>query len=271
MSHPIPINALRTWAVVPVIFLMAAPVALAQGEAGPEASTELTEAELPRHRLDSSFAFLDTLDLNSLHLIFAYTYSLTPHANLSVVLPFVDGDAETPADYGPGDLGIAFSFAPYSEIAPNPWVPKTVGTGLAAIFPTGNTDKNRGQGIFVLNPFVGGVWPLSDRLFATPQLGYSHSLNKTEAGVLVRIGSASIGLTFVSFSGFWIAPLVEFARDFHTNKNFVNFDITMGKMFSSGLGVSVTYLDYELRDVFTGAGLRRTGDREIAFQLHVTF
>jgi hypothetical protein len=266
----------RTLTALLLSLQLGVPAALAQtapdpGGDGPKVPDGSPAASAPRHRLDSSLSFLDTVDLDSLHLEIAYTYSLTPNANLSLTLPLVDGDVDKRGGYGIGDLGLSVSFTPFTAIAANPWVPKTVGTGLAAVLPTGNPDKNRGQGVFVLGPFVGGVFFLSDRFFVTPQLGYFHSFGEPAAGVDIRLGTASIGLTFVSFNGFWVAPLVELARDFEAGELAFNYDIIVGKMFSSGLGVSVWYFDYELLDPVTGAGRGRAGDRQIAVNLHVTF
>ena len=241
------------------------------GNGRPEAFGEVEGITPPRNRLDFSLAFLDTLGLDSLHFVFGYTYSLTPNANLSLTLPIVDGDVAERGGYGLGDLELAVSFTPFLKIAANPWVPKTVGTGLVLLLPTGDPNQDRGLGAFVLNPFVGGVLPLSDSFFLLPQVAYSHSFHETSADVDIRLGTVSVGLTFVSFNGFWVGPLVEFVRDFDTDETAVNYDIIVGKEFSSGLGVSVQYFDFELLNPATGAGVGKTGDRLIAVNLHLTF
>lgn len=100
-----------------------------------------------------------------------------------------------------------------------------MGSGLALVLPTGDASQNRGLGAVVANPFVGGALPLTDALFLFPQVAYFHSLDPTFAGLDVRQGTLSVGLTWVSSSAFWVAPLVEYARDFEENEGAVNYEV----------------------------------------------
>ena len=91
------------------------------------------------------------------------------------------------------------------------------------------------------------------------------------AGLDVRQGTFSVGLTWVSPSSFWVSPLAEVAYDFESNEWAFNYEIFVGKMFSSGLGLSVSYFDYELLDPASGAGLGKTGDRHLGVSLFYAF
>jgi len=224
----------------------------------------------PRHRFDGSFAFLDSADVDSSFLLLSYTYSLKQTVNLSLTLPLIDPDVGTSGtNYEPGDLGIAISWVPFFEISANPWVPKSVGTGLFVLVPTGQAPRTFDA--WVINPFLGFVLPLSDHWFFLPQGAMYWGLDRTAFGTDVEVFSLSAGLTYVSDSGFWATVNAELARDFFFDETAVNWEATVGKMFSPRFGLSADFFNYELLDPFTGVPLGSTGDTQININLHFTF
>jgi hypothetical protein len=51
-----------------------------------------SESDEPRHRVDISAIFLDSVSSDSVNGLLGYTYSLTSNSNISAVLPYLDPD-----------------------------------------------------------------------------------------------------------------------------------------------------------------------------------
>ena len=96
------------------------------------------EDELPRHRIDIGTSFLNTIAVDSFVATVGYTYNVTRSSNFNVTLPLIDPDTELSGDSGTGDLIAAYSWVPSLRVGANPWVPRTVGTGIAILAPTGS-------------------------------------------------------------------------------------------------------------------------------------
>jgi hypothetical protein len=72
-------------------------------------------------------------------------------------VPYLDPDVASGGNRGFGDLGIAWSYVPFLSISANPWIPRTVGSGIGVIVPTGDPDDGRSLGAVIVNPFLGLV------------------------------------------------------------------------------------------------------------------
>ena len=88
------------------------------------------EEHRPKHRFDLSAVSVDGSTFDSAYALVAYTYSVSSNSNISLTVPFLDPDLYLRGDTGFGDLLISFSYVPYLKIDANPWVPKTVGSGI---------------------------------------------------------------------------------------------------------------------------------------------
>jgi hypothetical protein len=241
------------------------------GAADESSKPDEAEAFESRHRLDIGATFLDTLSVDSLNGIVGYTYNLTSKSNLNVSIPHLDPDTGTSNDSGFGDVVVAFSYAPTTTITAHPWVPRTVGTGLAVLAPTGDSEKGLSLGAWVVSPFVGLVVPLSDRFFFAPQLGYLHSFGKTADNTELRLAFAEVGVGFVAINGFWSSYFPRITRDLETNDWAVNHRFAVGKMLTERIGVS---FDYSLVERFNfGSNLPAESghDKQMELSAHFAF
>jgi hypothetical protein len=212
---------------------------LAWAEEGGEAGSN--DSDKRRHRVDISALYTDAKSRDALNGIFGYTYNLAGTSNLSVAVPYLDPDLDTGGDSGIGDAMVSWSFVPYYSISANPWVPRTVGSGIAVLMPTGDVDKGRSLDTWVAYPFLGFVHPLTDRFFIAPRLGYIHSLGATVLGEDLRLISAEIGASFVAFDGFWVSYFPRFIHDLQTHERAINHMFSVGKQFAGGFGISLDY------------------------------
>lgn len=229
------------------------------------------EKSNPRHRIDLTGVFLDAQVNNSVNGLLGYTFSLNERSNLSVTLPYVDPALNTGGDSGFGDLVTSFSFVPSANISANPWVPRTVGSGIAVSAPTGNADEGRGLDTWVVFPFLGVVLPLSERFFFAPQIGYLHSIDTTVSGGKLRMMTIDTGLSFVTLTGFWVSYFPKFARDLETDDWSINHRLGIGKMFTRNFGLSFDYTFVDRFNFGTDIPAESGFDQLLELNLHFTF
>ena len=216
--------------------------------AGQPAIADDAETEsVARHRIDIGASFLDALSADTLNGTVGYTYNLSSKSNFNLAVPYLDPDTNTVSNSGFGDAILSFSYVPSAQISAHPWVPRTVGTGIAVLAPTGNANEGRSLDTWVIAPFVGLVLPMTDRTFIAPQVGYVHSLDKTIADTDLRLAFAEIGFGFVAINGFWTSYFPQFVRDLESDDWVINHRFAIGKMFSPKFGMS---LDYSLIERF---------------------
>jgi hypothetical protein len=194
-----------------------------------------------RHRIDIGTIHLDSISTDSLSGLIGYTYNITSNTNFNVTVPYLDPDTATGSNSGFGDTVLSLSFLPLVKVSANPWVPRTVGTGVSILAPTGNAKEGRSLDSWVVTPFVGLVIPLNDHFFLAPQLGYVHSLDKTAAGVDLRLGFAEMGFAYVSDRGFWTSYFPRFVFDFERDGWAIDHRLAIGKMVTENFGFSVDF------------------------------
>ncbi len=237
-----------------------------------ETTEESGEAERgPRHRLDLTIAFLDTVEIDTASALLSYTYNVTPRSNLTFVVPYLDPDVSSGGNSGFGDLGIAWSYVPFLSISANPWIPRTVGSGIGVIIPTGDPDDGRSLGAVIVNPFLGLVVPLSKTFFLAPTLGYAHSLAQTNADTDVRQTSLELAVSYVSLKGLWVNYTAEVIRDLESSETSLNHRLAIGKQFKSGFGLSVDLVKVEQVDFDTDTPIPGSFDDRLELTGHFTF
>jgi len=229
------------------------------------------EAEVleSRHRIDIGALFFDSVSADSLNGTIGYTYNLTSKSNVNVTVPYLDPDTGMGGNSGLGDVVIAYSYAPTTTMTAHPWVPRTVGTGIAVLAPTGDAKKGRSLDTWVISPYLGLVVPLSGRFFFAPQLGYMHSLDKTVGDTDLRLAFAEIGFGFVAINGFWTSYFPRITRDLETDDWAVDHRFAVGKMLTEKVGVS---FDYSLVERFNfGSDLPAESGHDELMELTVHF
>jgi hypothetical protein len=236
-----------------------------------DSESEESTAEVPRHRIDISAVFLDSVSTDSINGILGYTYNLTGNTNLNITAPYLDPDTATGSNSGFGDTVISLSFVPLVEVSANPWVPRTVGTGISILAPTGNAGDGRSLDAWVITPFLGLVIPLTDQFFLAPQLGYVHSLDTTAAGVDLRLAFAEFGFAYVSNKGFWASYFPRFARDLERDDWAIDHRLSVGKMVTRNVGFSVDYVFIERFNFGSDIPNTRGFDEQIELNVHFSY
>jgi len=227
------------------------------------------EESAPRHRIDLTAVFLDTLSTDSANGILGYTYNLASNSIVNFSIPYLNPDIGVSGDSGFGDTVFSFSYIPSVKASANPWLPRTIGTGIAVLIPTGNSSEGRSLDAWVVSPYLGLLIPLTDRFFFAPQIGYTHSLGRIADGSDLRFAFADLGLGFVTNSGFWLSYFPKFTRDFESDEWAVNHRFAIGKMLAGTFGLS---LDYSLIDRFDfGNNLPDPTGYDEALELNVHF
>jgi hypothetical protein len=243
---------------------------LADDEDQDDPSVERVRSQ-PRHRIDVSAVFLDNVSADSVNGVVDYTYNLNSKSNISVSVPFVDPNTSTGGNSGIGDTVMAFSYVPSVTVSANPWVPRTVGSGFAALAPTGSAKDGRSLDTWVLTPFLGLVIPITDRVFIAPQVGYVHSVDKTIAGTDLRLAYGELGVSFVAFNGFWSSYFPKFVRDLESDEWAVNHRLGVGKMLSTRFGLSIDYSFIERFNFGSDLPAQSGFDELIELRMHYAF
>jgi hypothetical protein len=243
---------------------------IAEDEAANQVTNDSARDEA-RHRIDLGALFLDEISSDAFNAIVGYTYSFSSNANISVTVPYVDPNRATSGDSGFGDTIVAVSFVPSVKLGANPWVPRTVGSGVAVLAPTGRAEEGRSLDSWVVAPYLGLVLPLADRIFFAPQLGYVHSLDSTAADTDLRIAFAELGLGYVSLKGFWTSYFPSFSFDLESDSWAVNHRLAIGKMFSRNLGLSADYTFIERFNFGSDLPGESGFDQQIEISFHFAF
>jgi len=236
-----------------------------------DGQSENSATEEIRHRIDIGAVFLDQISADALHGIVGYTYDLTTNSNFNVTVPYLDPDRDTGGNSGFGDAIFSLSFVPSVRMSANPWVPRTVGTGISVLAPTGNADEGRSLDAWIVTPYLGLVIPLSDRFFLAPQIGYTHSLDTTAADTDLRLAFAEVGFAYVSSKGFWASYFPRFSFDLERDDWAINHRIALGKMVTRKFGLSVDYLWIERFNFGSDVPNLRGFDRQIELGVHFAF
>jgi hypothetical protein len=224
-----------------------------------------------RHRIDVTAVYLDGDSADSINGLLGYTYSLTSNAIVNVTVPYIDPDRATGGNSGFGDALLSFSYVPLVKVSANPWVPRTVGTGISVLAPTGSTKDGRSLDAWVITPYVGLVIPLSDQFFLAPQLGYTHTLDEAVGGTDLRLAFAEVGIAYVSLKGFWASYFPRFIFDLERDDWAIDHRIALGKMVTSNVGFSIDYVFIERFNFGSDIPNVRGFDKQIELSVHFAY
>lgn len=233
--------------------------------------SNISSQTAPNQRLDFSATYLNGLDSNSLDAMVTYTHTVNTDTNLSLAVPYKDPNLSESGDNGFGDIIGIYSFVPSLIIDASPWVPATLGSGIAVLAPTGSTAEGRSLDSWVFVPFFGYAVTLTDDIFIAPQVSYVHSVDEVITGGKLRLLSAEIGVTYVNFYGFWASYFPELTKDLEANEWSMNHRVSLGTMLTKHSGISVDFTRVE-RFHFGSPTPKQTGfDEQIDINIHFTF
>ena len=203
-----------------------------------------------RHRIDMSYTRYDTY-LGDTY-VFLPTYTWAPRRNLrmNVAGSFVSnsipanpdlGIPETINETGYGDTMIGVQYDPSARLTASPWVPDTVGLNASLIAPTGNADKGLGSDAWFAS--IGAGWAIDSvrHLWLVPAFGYDFTFAEEPLAAEVNQPYVSIDLVWVFDFGGWVGITPKIGYEFEESEAVDEYTITVGKMFSNGIGISVDY------------------------------
>jgi hypothetical protein len=243
----------------------------------PASHAQEGEADTPdlldsRHRIDMAAVFFDSEESDSLIGLFGYTYNLGPKSNLGFEISYLDSNFDENGGSGFGDMSATWSWVPFVPISAGPWVPKRVGSGISILLPTGNTSDGRSLDTTIITPFLGLVVPISDSTFSIlPSLSYSYSTDTSVFGEDIRIGIADVGLNWVSDKNLWADFSISYIKDYEGHDTHSNIRISLGTVFSNGLGLSVMVTDLEFFVPGSLPGSEARFEQEYSINLHYNF
>ena len=261
------------WIVALLAFLVAGPAGAVDSANGSDelGQTEDNPPPSSRHRIDIGATFVDGQSANLLNGTVGYTYNLTSKSNINLSVPYLDPDTNTGNNSGFGDAVLSYSYVPSATISAHPWVPRTIGTGVAVLMPTGDANAGRSLDAWIIAPYVGVVVPLARQAFFAPQAGYVHSLDETVGGTDLRLAFVETGFGFVSDGGFWTSYFPQFVRDLETDEWVVNHRFAVGKMLSQTFGISLDYSIIERFNFGSNVPPDSGSDEQIDLSVHFNF
>ena len=203
------------------------------------------ESAKPVNRLDFTSVFFDSVNTDKLTGLFSYTRNFSSQSNLNLRVAYLDSQFGSSGGTGFGDTTITWSYLPGSQISVGPWFPRIVGSGIAVTLATGNENQGRGLGSTLVTPFVGTVFPVTEKFSIAPNLAYAHSVDPIVTGKDVRVALLEIGFTVVLDTGWWMRFYPGYVQDFEADNTSFGIQIAGGKVFKSGWALSAHYIDVE--------------------------
>ena len=203
-----------------------------------------------RYLLDFSYIEVSSKEGATDILTTGFTWLVHPSLRVSASTDLVrfnpdtalqSDNAETLTSSGLGDSVLSLQYDWQERLTVSPWVPDNLGTSLSILLPTGDAKKALGQ-----DTWAGSIafsWPIliKDAWLINPVINYNFTFNEGELADHVHVAEIGVGLVRLFPLKFWvgITPSYWYDLDLHT----WNFDghITVGKMFSNGIGVGVDY------------------------------
>ena len=223
------------------------------------------------HRVDLSMLYFDGKDEDSFIGLFDYAYNLTPKSNIALEVAYLDSDFGRDGGSGIGDTSVTYSYEPNVGLSVKPWVPKKVGSGVSLLLPTGSVKDGRSLDAVLINPFIGGVLILSKSFALSPVLSYSYSLDPIVTGKDIRVLTAELGMVWKGGGDLWVGFYPSYIRDFKANESYVNFTLSVGKMFGSSWGGSINYSDLESFEPGAIPGTTVSFDKTLRVSMHLLF
>lgn len=224
-----------------------------------------------RHRLDFSLVYLDSISDDSLNATLGYAFKLTPNANISAEISYLDSNVDLPGGSGIGDTSLSFSWAPSVPLTVGPWVPRKLGSGIGLILPTGNASNSRSIDSVVIAPFLGLVYPVCDHFFIYPSLTYMWSVDKTITGKDLSVGLIDIGAGCIFNNGVFVNAYIAWIKDFEVDETYLNTELSLGWNFSANWSASVDYDNSEYFVPGTIVDVNGRVERQWGLNLHYNF
>jgi hypothetical protein len=203
-----------------------------------------------RFLLNFNYTDIDSQEGVTSVLSSGFTWLINPSLRLGASIDLArfnpDNDpasdvGEAPSTRGLGDSTFSLQYDWQERLTASPWVPDDVGTSVAILVPTGDAKKALGGDTWAASIAVSRPILIKGEWLVNPVINYNFTFNEGELADHIKVAEVGVGLVKLFPSRVWIAytPSYWYDFDFHT----WNFDshLTIGKMFSTGIGMGLDY------------------------------
>jgi hypothetical protein len=215
---------------------------LAQTDTGEDAA----EPEEGRFLLDLNYTAVDSKEGKTDLLTPGFSWLISPslRAKVSTDLGFfnpAENESGITSSRGMGDTIFSVQYDWQERLTVSPWVPDNIGTSFSILIPTG--DAKNFLGMDTWGGSIAFSWPITieREWLLNPVINYNFTFAEGKLADPTHVGEVGIGVVRLFPRQFWISytPSLWYDLDFHT----WNYDshITVGKMFSNGMGIGLDY------------------------------
>jgi hypothetical protein len=198
---------------------------------------------------------LNYIDLDSIEGVIdvfgvGFTWLARPDIRVGAQATFVEFTPDRSPDLvsndpqatrGPGDSTFFIQYDWQERLTVSPWIPDNVGTSLFVLVPTGNARESLGGDTWAASVAVS--WPIVIKggWLINPVINYNFTFNEGPLADHINVAEAGLGIVKLFSKKFWISYTPSYWYDLDLNA--WNFDshVTVGKMFSTGMGIGLDY------------------------------
>jgi hypothetical protein len=205
-----------------------------------------------KHRLDLTYLDIEASEtkdfLNVVLLGYTRTFGSDVRVGVQTGVAFSSNSpspdsisTQKVTEDGLSDTIFTFQYDFNERLTTNPWVPDTLGLFAQLSAPTGNADAGLGIDAWMLS--VGGGWgfELGKNIWLAPALGFDSTFAEGDLATATQRIYATSPIIWLSESGLWIGYAATIAREVDAHEWLYDGMLTVGKMFSNGLGLSLDY------------------------------
>ena len=143
--------------------------------------------------------------------------------------------------HGLGDSVFYLQYDWGDRLTASPWVPDNLGTVVSVLAPTGEAEN-----FLSADTWAAGLstsWPIfiEKRWLLNPAIAYLFSFNEGPLAESLNVAEVGLGIVRLFPSDFWISFTPTAWYDFDDNGWNYDSHLTVGKMFSTGMGISLDY------------------------------
>lgn len=203
-----------------------------------------------RFLLDLSYTQTDAFEAYVDILAPGFTWLVSPDIRVGVSTTYMNVNpsndqaaifGKAPSTHGLGDTLMHIQYDWGERLTASPWVPDNLGMNLSLLAPTGKTRNSLSADTWAASFSMS--WPLisNGEWLLNPLVNYNFSF--AEGSRAESINALEFGLDVVRLfpSKFWIGFAPSYWYGFDKERWNSDYHITLGKMFSNGMGIGLDY------------------------------
>jgi hypothetical protein len=198
------------------------------------------------NRLDLSYTRLDAFEGDVDLWLLSYTRAFEEHTRIGIsggvyrlkasADPAAGRDAKT-EESGLADTTVTFQYDPSKRLTASPWVPDTVGINASVTAPTG--DDGLGDDLWLGSVGFGWAVDFVAHFWLIPSFTYESTFAEADLAVPTEGTYGSCAIVWLFPFGGWIGYSLSLGREYVTDEWVDDHSLTIGKMWSSGFGISL--------------------------------